>query len=166
MPGWLQTISFGLVQIFMLVGLFGLLVPIFPGLTVMWLSALGYGLIKGFNPTGIVLFIIITILMLLGNVVDNLLMGHGAHKSGATWASTIVALLAGVIFTVLLPPIGGIIAAPLAVLLLEYIRQKDWNKAFQALRGMASGWGLSFLARFGIGLVIMILWWIWAWAGR
>jgi uncharacterized protein YqgC (DUF456 family) len=75
----------------------------------------------------------------------------------------VVALIAGVAGTILLPPFGGIIAAPLAVLLLEYLRVRDLNKAWLALRGMTAGWGLSFLARFALGLVIMILWWLWVW---
>jgi uncharacterized protein YqgC (DUF456 family) len=34
----------------MLVGLFGLIVPVFPGLVVMWLAALGYGVASGSLP--------------------------------------------------------------------------------------------------------------------
>jgi hypothetical protein len=28
---------------------------------------------------------------------------------------------------------------------------------------MAAGWGLSFVARFSIGFIMMILWWLWVW---
>jgi uncharacterized protein YqgC (DUF456 family) len=76
-----------------------------------------------------------------------------------------VAVIAGVGGTILLPPFGGLVAAPLAVLLLEYYRLRDLKQAAAALRGLAAGWGLSFIARFGIGLMIMILWWFWVWAG-
>jgi hypothetical protein len=76
-----------------------------------------------------------------------------------------VALVAGVIGTLIFPPFGGIIAAPLAILLLEYARVRDMNRAWLALRGLATGLGLSFLARFAIGLVIMGLWWVWVWQG-
>ncbi len=147
----------------MLVGLFGLIVPLFPGTVVMWLAALGYGVVSGFNTLGIILFIFITLLMIFGTLVDNVLMGAGARKGGATWTTVIVALVAGVLGTLIFPPLGGLIAAPLAVLILEYRRSLDFKIAWQALRGMAAGWGLSFVARFGIGLVMMILWWVWVW---
>jgi hypothetical protein len=64
----------------------------------------------------------------------------------------------------LLPPFGGIITAPAAILLLEYLRLRDLNQAWLALRGLATGWGFSFVVRFGFGLVIMILWWLWVWS--
>lgn len=165
MPEWLHISVFALTQIILLVGLFGLLVPLFPGIVVMWLAVLGYGVAAGFSTLGIVLFVIITVLMLVGTVVDNLFMGAGARKGGASWKTIGAALVAGVLGTLIFPPLGGLIASPLVVLLLEYQRTRDWQLAWQSLRGMATGWGLSFVARFGIGLVMMILWWIWAWQG-
>jgi len=165
MKDWLHISLLWLTQFFMLVGLLGLIVPVYPGIVIMWLAALGYGVIKGFSTLGIVIFVVLTLLMLIGSIVDNVLMGVGARQGGASWSTILVALLAGVIGTLVFPPIGGIIAAPLAVLLLQYLRLRDWNKAWQALRGLATGWGLSFVVRLLIGVVMMALWWIWVWKG-
>jgi uncharacterized protein YqgC (DUF456 family) len=165
MPDWLNISIFGLTQIIMLIGLFGLIVPIFPGTVVMWLAALGYGVVTGFSTLGIILFVIITLLMILGTLVDNLFVGAGARKSGASWTTIGVALLAGVLGTLIFPPVGGLIAAPLAVLLLEYQRTGSFQLAWQSLRGMAAGWGLSIVARFAIGFIMMVLWWFWVWLG-
>lgn len=160
-----QLIGIWLVQFLMLVGLFGLMLPVFPGLVIMWVGALLHGLITGFNTLGIVLFVIITLLVIGGSLVDNVLMGAGARKGGASWSTILVAMAAGVIGTLAFPPVGGLIAAPAAILLLEYYRQKDWDKAWQTFKGMAAGWGLSFVARFLIGLIVMGLWWLWVWRG-
>jgi hypothetical protein len=165
MPEWLHISIFALTQIITLVGLFGLIVPLFPGTVVVWLGILGYGVVAGFSTLGVVLFIIITVLMLVSTVLDNVFMGAGARKGGASWTTILVALVAGVLGTLLFPPIGGLIASPLSVLLLEYQRTRDFNQAWNSLRLMATGWGLSFVVRFGIGLVMMILWWIWVWQG-
>jgi uncharacterized protein YqgC (DUF456 family) len=161
MPPWLNISIFAITQFFMLVGLLGLALPIYPGLVIMWLAALGYGVVSGFKALGIVIFVILTVLMLVGSVVDNLMLGAGARKGGAAWLSIGVALLAGVIGTLIFPPIGGIVAAPLAVLVLEYSRLGDWRKALQALRGLAVGWGLAYVIRLAIGVVMMVLWWVW-----
>jgi hypothetical protein len=163
MPDWLNLTIFGVTQFFMLVGLFGSIVPVFPGPFIMWLSALGYGLASGFTPVGIVLFILITIIVIVAGLVDNIFMGAGARRSGASWTSIILALIAGVVGTIVFPPFGGIIAAPLTVLIVEYLRRRDLDAAWLALRGLASGWGMSFLIRFGLGLLMMILWWVWVW---
>ncbi len=166
MPNWLEITLTVLLGLTMLVGLVGLLVPLYPGLVVMWLAALGYGIVAGFNTPGIILFVLITLLALGGSLIDNVLMAAGGRKGGASWVTILVALLAGVIGTILLPPFGGIIAAPLAILLLEYLRVKDWKKAWQALKGLTLGWGLSFAARFGLGIIILLLWVLWIWKAR
>jgi len=165
MPDWLDISIFGITQIFMLVGLLGLIIPVYPGTVIMWLAALGYGVVSGFSTWGTVLFVIITLLMLVSTVVDNLFLGAGARKGGASWTTILIALVAGVVFTLIFPPIGGLIAAPLAVLLLEYQRTRDFQLAWASLRGMATGFGLSILARMGIGLLMMILWWMWVGVG-
>jgi len=163
MEPWLNISVFGITLLVMLVGLVGLVVPIFPGIFVIWLAALGYGIVMGFNTVGVVFFVLISLLMLGGVTVDNVLMGVGARRGGASWLSIGLGLLAGVIGTLLVPPIGGLITAPLAILLAEYVRVKDWDKVFAAVRGLATGWGLSFLARLGIGLLMIVLWGFWVW---
>ncbi len=160
-----DTLIFGLTQLFMLVGLLGLIVPVFPGLVVMWLAALVYGLLAGFGGLGTFLFIIITLLMLVGSVVDNLLMGAGARKGGASWTTIVLGYAAGLLGTIFIPPFGGLIAAPLVVLLLQYRQTEDWKKAWGTVKDLVLGWGLSFFARLGIGLLLMLLWWVWVWRG-
>jgi uncharacterized protein YqgC (DUF456 family) len=162
MPAWLDASIFWITLIIMVVGLFGLIVPIFPGITVIWLAALGYGVVTGFTTLGWVLFAVITVLLIVGVTIDNVLMGAKARKEGAAWSSLALGWLAGILGTILLPPLGGIIAAPLVVLLLEYLRQRDFNKALASLRGLAIGWGASFVVRFFVGLAMIGIWLVWA----
>jgi uncharacterized protein YqgC (DUF456 family) len=51
------------------------------------------------------------------------------HKTGASWWSIILALVAGLIGTFAFPPIGGLIAAPLVLYLLE------WNRLQESCQG-------------------------------
>jgi uncharacterized protein len=158
-----DMLIFAIAQAVMLIGFLGLIVPIIPGLVLMWLAALGYGVATGWGGLAVVLFAIITVLMLFGTVVDNLLMGLSAHRGGASWTTLLIAFAAGLLGTLILPPFGGIITAPLAVLLLEYRRLGDWDQAWKALVGLVKGWGLAYVVRLMIGLLLMGLWWLWAW---
>ena len=162
MPAWLSTTIFWTTLVIMLVGLFGLIVPVFPGIMVIWLAALGYGVATGFTTLGWVLFAVITVLFITGAVIDNVLMSAKAHKEGAAWSSLILGVLAGILGTIFFPPIGGLIAAPVVVLLLEYIRQRDFKKALLTLRGLAIGWGSAFVVRFFIGAAMIGIWLVWA----
>jgi uncharacterized protein YqgC (DUF456 family) len=143
------------------VGLFGLVVPIFPGNLVMWLAALVYGLVFGFGTNGCILFVIITVLAVAAMLADNLLMGAKARERGASWVSIFMALGSGVIFTIVFPPLGGLIAAPLVLFAAEYLRLRDRDLAIAVMRGLLAGWGWSFVVRFGIGLVMLVLWVVW-----
>jgi uncharacterized protein YqgC (DUF456 family) len=150
---------------FMLLGLLVLVVPVLPGLIIMWLAALGYGVASGFSTLGIVVFVVISILAIGGSLVDNLLMGVGAKQGGASWWTILAAALAGLLGTVFLPPFGGFVTAPLAILLLEYLRLRDWNEAWRSLRGLATGWGAAYFVRILIGLAVIGLWALWVWQG-
>jgi uncharacterized protein YqgC (DUF456 family) len=148
----------------MLVSLCGLIVPVFPGLVVIWVLALLYGIIGGFGMLGAVLFVIITVLAILGEISDNLLMSKKARQEGARWRSIALAYIAGVVCSIVFTPLIGIAAALGALFLAEYIFSRDYRKALAVTKGMAIGWGWAFVARFGVGLMMIALWAIWAWA--
>ena len=160
---FLNSLTFGLTALLMLIGLFGQLIPIFPGIVVIWVTALAYGVVTFSSGTtlGWVLFGVITVLMLIGVIIDNVLMGAGAKQGGASWASLGIMLAAGTLGTLLLPPFGGLIAMPLAVLLYEYYKQRNWQKAWRAVGGLASGWGLAYFIRFGLSVIMVLLWLVW-----
>jgi uncharacterized protein len=146
----------------MLVGL--LVLPLLPGLVIIWLAALGFGLVTGFTTIGWIIFAFLTVLMLGGSIVDNILMGTQAHKEGAPWWVVLLAMLAALLGTFLIPIpiIGGILAALATLFAIEWMRRKDWKKALLSLKGMLVGWGWAFGIRFIIGMVMIGLWLIWA----
>jgi uncharacterized protein len=147
----------------MLVGL--LVLPLLPGLVIIWVAALGYGLVAGFGTLGWIMFALITVLMLAGSIVDNVLMGTSAHKEGAPWWVILLAMVAAIIGSILIPIpiIGGILAALLTLFGIEWLRRKDWRKALASIKGMMVGWGWAFVIRFITGMVMIGLWLIWAW---
>lgn len=157
-----EPLLFALVLIAMIVGLLGLTVPVFPGLFVIWLAAFIYGLITGFNTLGLVLFIFITLLTVAGSLVDNVLMGAKARESGAAWISITIGMVAGIVGSFVVPIIGGPVASLLGLFLAEYYRRRNRQEAWDTTRSMAIGCGWAFIARFGMGIVMIVLWLIWA----
>jgi uncharacterized protein YqgC (DUF456 family) len=159
---WLESVVVVLSIATMVVGLFGLIIPIFPGNVIIWVAALVYGLVVGFGRVGAWLFVMITLLAIAGALTDNIMMAGKARQSGASWWSILVALLGGVIGTLVLPPIGGLIAAPLLLFGMEVYHHKDQDKAWKVTRGLLIGWGLAFIIRFIIGVFQIGLWVVWA----
>ncbi len=147
----------------MLFGLFSLVfMPILPGLVIIWLAALGYGLLGHFSATfPIVAFVAITVLMLVGSVIDNVLMGAGARKTGASWISITVALVAGLAGSLLGPPVGGILLSLVALFAVELLRLRNLRSALVSTRSMAIGCGWAIVARFIIGMAMIGLYVAW-----
>ncbi|HPS41435.1 MAG TPA: DUF456 domain-containing protein [Anaerolineaceae bacterium] len=143
------------------IGLLGLLFYIVPGLTIIWLAILAYGIVNGFTVWSGGLFAVITLLMLGGNLIDNLFMGNEARKSGADWISIVVALVAGIAGTFILPPFGGILFAAVSILIVEWIRRKDLKESLKSTGGILKGCGFAVAARFGIGVVMILMWVAW-----
>lgn len=147
----------------MVAGLFSLFLFVIPGLTIIWLVALAYGLLTGIDLTSGIIFLVMTVLMAFGNIVDQLFMGVKAKKSGASWKSIVFSTLAAFVFSVLMPPFGGIIAAMLVLFVFEYQRLQDLRKASDSTGQMAIGCATAAVARFFIGLIMIGLWVVWVW---
>ncbi|MDX1436021.1 MAG: DUF456 domain-containing protein [Anaerolineales bacterium] len=148
---------------FMLLGLIGIAVPFFPGLLIIWLTALGYGALAGFSGLGVFMMILITVAMLFGSIVDNVFAGAGARGGGASWKAIAVGMVGGVIGTFLIPVplVGGFIAALVGILGFEAYRHRDFWKGFRAMRGWAVGCGWAYVVRLLSGILMIELWVIW-----
>jgi len=146
----------------MVIGWLSLLIVIVPGLVIMWVGALGYGIATGFDTTGWIIFGIMTLLMVAGSLIDNFLMDASARQKGASWWSLGAAWVGALVGTVLLPPVGGLILALLALFLVEYYCVKNAKQAFDTSTSLATGCGWSVGVRFGIGFIMLILWILWA----
>lgn len=149
----------------MLFGLFGLIIPILPGLVIIWVAALVYGIVTGFTWTSGIILAVMTALMAVGSVIDNVIMGAKARQTGASWLAIGAALGAGILGSLIFPPFGGFIAALLALFAVEYYRLQDVQKAVDSTRSMAIGCGWAAIIRFGMGIVMILLWGAWVlWA--
>jgi len=95
-------------------------------------------------------------------VIDNVVTGFGAHHEGVPWFTIIVAAIAGFLLT-FFHPLVGLLAVPIALFLLEWHRLKDLNLAKESLIGLLKGWISGLLARWTVGLIMVMLWALWVW---
>jgi hypothetical protein len=158
----IEYIIRGLTLAGMLTGL--LVVPFLPGLVIIWLVSIAYGIAAGFGTLGWVMLALITVLMLVGSILDNVLMGTQAHKEGAPWWVVLVAFVAALPGNALIPIVGWILLAMVVMFLIQWSRMKDARAALNSIKGMLIGYGWAFAFRFIIGMVMIGLWLIWAWA--
>ncbi len=169
-PGFqlfLQVILETLTLFVLLVGLVGLIVPIFPGLVIMWLGTLVYALFQSSAGKMTVwdwlLFAAITTLMIVGNVADNIIIARKMRDKYVPWSSILWAFAASIIASLFFTPIIGLVAAPAGLFVAETSRLKDRKSAMESTKAYMVGWGWAFGARFMIGLAMTGLWMLSAW---
>lgn len=153
-----------IVLIAMLIGLAGTLVPILPGILLMWAAAVGYGVVVGFDAFGITILVLITALTGVAVAVGVLVPQRAAAESGAALASQIAAGVGAVIGFFLIPIIGAPVGAVVGIGLAEWYDKRDWPAAKASTIAIAKGFGISTLAQFGLGFVILMVWLPWAYA--
>jgi hypothetical protein len=165
---FLNAIAFGLAVAFMLIGLIGIVIPILPGILLIWLTVLAYAVVDGFQAIDWISFIFITIIGLITGTADIWLALLGAKTGGAAKRAMFFGFIGGVLGFFLLGAVlpvvgnlfGGIIGYAVGVLLGQYQKFQDWNVAFKASVGGVVGWGVASVVQIAGGL-LMILIFIW-----
>jgi uncharacterized protein YqgC (DUF456 family) len=167
MPDWLLFLSQWLTLTFMLVGLFGLVIPIFPGIAIIWIASLVYAIVAAFaglmTAWDWVLFALITGLMVAGSFVDNIIIAKKLRETGTPWRSIAIGYAVGIVSSLFLTPFAALLFTPLALYASEYHRLLDRKLAFNSTKAWMVGFGWSFAALFGIGAVMIGLWMLWVW---
>ncbi|MDY7040209.1 MAG: DUF456 family protein, partial [Chloroflexota bacterium] len=78
-----------LALIIMLVGLAGIILPVVPGVALIWLAAVGYAIVDGFTQVGPVILVVFTLLGLLGVTAELWVSSLGGKAGGASWWSIV-----------------------------------------------------------------------------
>jgi len=156
-----EWILLELTILFMLLGLVGVFLPLLPGIELVWLAALGYGILHGFTLPGVFAFLGITALLAAGLFSDIWITGLGLKSTGTSLVSVLLGALLLVAGSLLFTPLVGILLGLAVMALLEFRRHRDWKKAVTSAGAAVAGCGLSYGFKFFIGLVMMGVWVLW-----
>ena len=160
LPMWV----FWVALIAMVAGLFGILIPIFPDIVLIWFVILVYALAEGFRAIDPLVFLVLTVLAALGFSAEFWMSQAGAKAGGASnWS-----LLAAILFAIVGGAVGffffGIGAVPGAVLgalfgliVSEYYQRRDWEKTMRVVGGWLIGYLLSVGIQLSIGVTMILV---------
>jgi uncharacterized protein len=147
-----------LVALLMAVGLLGVLVPLVPGLGLVWAGGLGWVLLDGAGPLRWTVLGVMTLLLLAGTAAAYVLPGRSARAGGAPW-STLAAGGAGAVVGFFAIPVVGLLVGGLAGLFLaELARCRSVPAARASTRAVLVGIGLGVLVQLGAGIAMVATW--------
>ncbi len=151
----------GLVILAFIIGLFGVFLPIIPGLIIIWLAALFYAaFVVGFDVFSPWVFVLITLIGLVAGTANFWLAALGAKTTGASWRTLIVGFIGAIAgtFFIPIPLLGTILGYAGGLILAEYVRLREWRPALKAAVGGVVGWGVSTgVELFGALLMILLV---------
>src|SRR4051794_9137786 len=99
----------------MAVGVVGTVVPFVPGLGLVWLSGLVYGLAAGFGTVGWIAFVAISALALAGAAAGVVLPQRAARSGGATSLSILMGAATAVVGFFVVPVVGIVLGGVLGI---------------------------------------------------
>jgi uncharacterized protein YqgC (DUF456 family) len=160
-----ETAIIALVAGIMLIGLIGVLIPIFPDVILIWLGALVYGVLAGWGVIGGWLFAGISVLGAIGGLSEIWASSMGARVGGASLWGILGGLVLGLVGLIVIPPFGAVIGLLLGTFLVETWRLRDMRQAARGTFGMGLGYGMAFVVKLVMGLGMVGLWIVWVLRG-
>ncbi|NUS41498.1 MAG: DUF456 domain-containing protein [Terrabacter sp.] len=142
-----------IVLLAMLVGTVGIVVPVLPGLFVVWGATLVWALERQDGPGWLVLGIA-TMAYAVGLVAQYVLPGRRMRSAGVQGWIVAVALAVAVVGFFVVPVVGAPLGFVVAVYLLERTRHREhaaaWRATTQAIRAVALNIGIELATAFTI----------------
>jgi hypothetical protein len=153
----LEALSFGVAVVFILIGIVGIIVPILPGMFLVWLTVLGYAWVTEFQIITPWMLVVLTGIALATGSASIWLPYLGAKKMGAAKRSVVLGFIGGIIGTFIMPLIGTIIGYALGIIIGEMLKHRDLRVAIKTSIGGVAGWGISTVVELAGALTILIV---------
>jgi len=142
-----------LVLLAMLVGTVGVVVPVLPGLLLVWGATLVWALERQ-DGSGWLVLALATALYAAGLVAKYVLPGRRMKSAGVDGVVVAVALAVAVVGFFVVPVVGAPIGFVLAIYLLERAKHRQhapaWRATRQALNAVALNLGIELATAFAI----------------
>lgn len=146
----------------MAVGLVGIVVPVLPGLVLIWLATALWAYDHP-APAAWVVFVAASVVYAVGLGVQYLLPGRRLRAAGVHLPTLLLAAALAVLGFFVVPVVGALLGFVVGIFAVELVRRREpgaaWRSTRHALRAVALSVGLELAAGFAIVLVWVVGLW-------
>ena len=146
-----------LVLLVMLVGLVGVLVPVLPGLLLVWAAGVGWAWVGGGTARWSVVGVL-TVLLVVGTVVKYALPARSATGTCAPRRTLVAGAVGALVGFFVIPVVGVVVGGVGAVYLAERSRLGAHAPAWRSTRAVLVGIGLGILVELATGVLMVGTW--------
>ena len=159
MSPWLEL----LVAVAMVAGLVGLVIPVMPGLPIMWVAVGVWALLDGGGAVRWATFAVVTVLAAVGTVAAITLSGRRATGAGAPWWALLLGVVGAVVGFFTIPVLGVVVGGVVGLWLAELLRLRDIRAAWDTTWEAIQGYGVGTLVQMLAGAAIFGVWLVGVW---
>ncbi|BAS27901.1 DUF456 domain-containing protein [Limnochorda pilosa] len=150
-----EWIAFGVATIVMGAGVVGTVLPMLPGIPMVWLAMLVFGMVEGFQQVDGVFLTVTLVVAIAAQVAEHYARAWGARRYGAGRAGACGAVLGAVVGLFFLP-LGLVLGPFLGALVAELFSGKDLPQSVRAGWGGLVGTLGSVAVNFAVALGMML----------
>jgi uncharacterized protein len=154
-----------LLAVVMAVGAVGTIVPLLPGLALIWGAGLLYGLAEGFGGVGFAAFGVMTALAAGAAIAGWVVPQRRAAAAGASRASVWLGVVAAIVGFFVVPVVGLPLGGVLGIYVGENLRTRDPAAARATTRATIIGFGVAALVQLAAALAMIVVWIAWVLVG-
>ena len=142
-----------------LVGLFGIVVPVLPGMLLIVLGMLVWALAEQ-SPTGWVLLVLALLVAGTGQVLQYLVPGRRMRERGVRTSTLVLAVALAIVGFFVIPVVGALVGFVGGIWLVETGRgsgrAEAWQRTRHAVVSIAQGIGIELLAGLSVAALYVL----------
>jgi uncharacterized protein YqgC (DUF456 family) len=146
-----------LVGALMVVGLVGVLLPVVPGLLLIWAAGLWWTIGDGGGARWSV-FGVLTALLAVGTVAKYVLPARSAAARGAPATTLVAGALGAVVGFFVIPVVGVVVGGVAGIYVAELARLRDGGRAWTSTRAALVAIGIGVLIELTAGVLMIGVW--------
>lgn len=147
-----------LVALVMLVGVAGVVVPVLPGLVLVWAGGLAWVWLDGAGLARVVVGALLTVLLVVGTVAKYVLPARSATGAGAPRSTLLLGVVGSVLGFFLIPVVGVVVGGVGAVFLAELARLQDARTAWRSTWAVLRAVGIGMLVELTTAVLMLGTW--------
>lgn len=142
----------------MLIGLAGVAVPVLPGLSLVWLAAIGSMILAGWSGGAWVTAAVVTTVFAGAQIAEYALPARAGRASGAPRSSLLTGAALGIVGFFLIPVVGFVVGGVGGVYLAERSRLGQHAAAWRTTWSVLKSVGFAALLQLLAGILIIAVW--------
>lgn len=152
-----------LVGLVMLVGVVGVVVPVLPGLLLVWAAGLVWVWQDGGGAGRVAVGVLLTVLLVVGTLAKYLLPARSASGAGAPRSTVALGALGAVVGFFVIPVVGVVVGGVVAVYLAELHRLRDGRAAGRSTWAVLRAVGIGMLVELATAVLMVGTWLVGVW---